>query len=672
MYRRKIKAGTKIALALTLVAMLWVGGSDKTTAIINNNGFIPVSHVNTLRDDRNSPTADDPNPPGGRNLNPSFYQSCSGVDDHNQQGSIFWLSPEDNPQSDELQLSNTTDTEEIQANFSGYVCDGALRADGSMDNTRLTRQNAIRESWFNYDGQPTVSITGPGDASGVTIARNPGQPYLRMGWNAMYSSPGYRWANQNFRPTRTLYTLSNLSSITMPGEYTINISVRQTVVVAFYVIDPGNPNSTRLRYYCQVRSPSGQSVQTNDGRDTWNQCESRTVQFRARLIVTGNEPLRCSRTPGGNVEPGTVVTVRGRGGARPYSWTVTGSPVGNTPSNPSPGNVADFTVSWPQAGTGTARVTDADGNTETCTVSIVSRPYHKVFGGDVIVGGRLNLDGSCSGTEANATLIGWYDGLEDRGSGTQLAAFALGIINNFASGQIRSPTTPNNLTFANTTGTFGGGFAAQNLDCSHDFWQHDAGSSIDLPYDTLGIFGGPDINGNAGERVYYRNGDLDTNTSFLGNIDIARAARVTLYVEGDLYIRRDILYAGGSYSSIDQIPSLRVVAKGNIYVHPSVTELNGLFVAGGTFSTCGTDGDDTAVKLISSCGQPLTVYGAVYADSILLKRTPGSLGQSVRAQGRGNPSPAERFIYTPELWLTSGFNSGEGDADSYYTLPPVL
>lgn len=309
------------------------------------------------------------------------------------------------------------------------------------------------------------------------------------------------------------------------------------------------------------------------------------------------------------------------------------------------GTRSNLVINTPGLHTGTyvVRVNEASNTPQTCTISVTvhDRPYFKVYGGDVHAGSGF---GEACATDAQARIIGWHNGA---GSGTQLAAFALNTITGFASGQARAATDYDHLTFANTSGTYGGNFAATNTICAADYW---------------------------GEAT----GVLTGNQTISGR-NLGMGTRQTIYVDGNAYISGSIRYAGGSYNDISQIPAFRLIVKGNIYVAPSVTELNGLFVAmpdggdTGRFYTCSNGfGRPTQTLLDSACQNPLTVYGSVVADLIKFNRSGGSLRHAGTGETWNSGGvPAEKFIYTPESWLTSEFTQG-GEAQSYRTLPPVL
>src|SRR5690606_4776520 len=91
--------------------------------------------------------------------------------------------------------------------------------------------------------------------------------------------------------------------------------------------------------------------------------------------------------------------------------------------------------------------------------------------------------------------------------------------------------------------------------------------------------------------AYQASGNVTVNVNPGG---IGAGRHVTIYVNGNAYISNNITYQSTTYGNIGQIPSFRLIVRGNIYVAPGVTELNGLYVAmsngtpnSGKFYTCG-------------------------------------------------------------------------------------
>ncbi len=361
-----------------------------------------------------------------------------------------------------------------------------------------------------------------------------------------------------------------------------------------------------------------------------------------------------------------------------------GSGSGTLP-NSSIGGASALPISIASAGTHTVEyivvVNGASNSPVTCTgsITVASKPYTRIYGGDVSVGKAAPQAGATSCSEnSGAQILGWQRriGLAYAGAGTQIAIFAINAIDQFASGQEWTPTNPKSLTFANAgnptaSSTYGGDLDSNNIPCAANYWQP-TGSALPVTIN-------PSTNG-----TFQSNGNTTINVNPAG---IGTGNQVTIYVDGNAYINGNITYAPTNYANISDIPSFRLIVKGNIYVAPTVTELHGTFVAvddgsntRGKFYTCSGDiRAPTQAELETPCRWNfLTVYGSVIADTIKLNRTGGTLSNANVSDAYNHNThmgagtgPAERFIYTPESWLTSEFNTG-GDAGSYKNQPPVL
>jgi hypothetical protein len=163
-------------------------------------------------------------------------------------------------------------------------------------------------------------------------------------------------------------------------------------------------------------------------------------------------------------------------------------------------------------------------------------------------------------------------------------------------------------------------------------------------------------------------------------------AEVYVVKNSDVYINGDITYA--PYSSVGQIPSFKlVVIGGNIYIGSGVHNLHGLYVAepdssgnGGTIYTCaGAAG--LPYKFSDAnyypgeynlCNSQLTIYGSFVAKHIDFLRSHGTLGAASMSDDYNSGTPAEKFIYSPEMWLPNGTDGGSFQPDTFQGLPPVL
>jgi len=309
-------------------------------------------------------------------------------------------------------------------------------------------------------------------------------------------------------------------------------------------------------------------------------------------------------------------------------------------------------------------------------VKIESKPYFRVYGGDVLAGAGNFYSGAptCS-RQADATIAGWNQGSPTyAGAGVQLAAQALGVIDEFASAVGQASGPPNTLSFANSgvLGSYGGTFGASP--CSPD----DA-------YDTTRLGGATSVSGSfdVGSAA---SGDYSSTSSLtiIGGT-LAPGTRQTVYVEGDVTITGSITYNPVFWSNPSEVPSFTVVAKGDIFILPAATQLDGTYVAqpgttvgsGGTIYTCAPGGTaPTLPGSLPGCETQLVVNGAFIAHNVRLLRTVGTL----RTNNGGNQelssstNIAEVFNFSPELYIRPPLNPGSSssDYDAITSLPPVL
>jgi hypothetical protein len=315
---------------------------------------------------------------------------------------------------------------------------------------------------------------------------------------------------------------------------------------------------------------------------------------------------------------------------------------------------------------------DGENNiTDEVSIEVASKPYIQAFSGDTSAGDSFTISNTCTQYGAgdiktfNKGLAGGY-----AGSGTQLAAMAKGTITEFVSGALRTsaPNKPIGLTFANSAAGTWGGSLVNSSQCITDYW---SGAPASPP------------------TAYTNNGST-----------IGLNTRTVVYVDGDANINGSIFYSGSGSSSwnMGNMPSFWLIVKGDINISNTVTELNGVYIAlprddgtKGNIYTC-TQGKDPAsngLAMATSCSNQLTVYGAVIARQIKLLRTYGTLSNSNAGESpstanhvcanSATPSStcaAERFIYSPDVWLSTptlgGSSSSSGIYDSISSLPPVL
>lgn len=290
------------------------------------------------------------------------------------------------------------------------------------------------------------------------------------------------------------------------------------------------------------------------------------------------------------------------------------------------------------------------------------KPYFHVYGGDV------NATASFSPcTTPNATTVNSYNvgtspnssGGNFTGSGSQLAIFARGAISEFVSDSQDGPL-PKSLTFGNTNAAglpWGGNLS--DLTCiPNDEWD-----KITAPAGSITI-------------------DLGFNDPDLTTVGPG-ANQKTAYVNGDVYITGPISYP--QPFSLSDVPSLKIVTTGNIFIQGSIPEISGTFMAKQKIYTCAAYGGSGLIapapeQMAQVCRTPLKIYGSFIADQVKLLRTAGSRYYSVAnpmsVLNSTDPGvPAELFLYTPDNWVRSLDGDTPGtpqSTQSILNLPPIL
>ncbi len=352
-----------------------------------------------------------------------------------------------------------------------------------------------------------------------------------------------------------------------------------------------------------------------------------------------------------------------------HSGTVTASPAG----------AGAITCTFGQTGAPPCFAKDpATGNCDFSGQSIEANPAIQAFRGDVIAGAPIFESGGCSTSGAgevqtyNQGSSGSY-----KGSGGQLGVMSRGSIIEFVSASLRtaSPTKPNGLSFSNTPTP--GNFAHLSLSCTNYFSDYDdavasttnAGFIANALPTTFGA-----------ERILSHRGNLiiPGYSPFPG--------KITVYVNGDLSVIGNIQYTNG-YASVASIPNVRFIVRGNIYISPNVTRLDGTYIAmpvdaanGGAVFTCspiGTSPEYDELKDNCAKATPLRFYGSVLAKYIHLHRLAGTSNDANIGADYNDPTlTGETFVESPLHWIVRPQTSGTAGQSTKYEsvtkLPPVL
>lgn len=329
-----------------------------------------------------------------------------------------------------------------------------------------------------------------------------------------------------------------------------------------------------------------------------------------------------------------------------------------------------------------------------------AKPYFKAFGGDVSAGGWINSGASsCSTADPNyqaptfSPIANQYRGgiltyanSTRHGSSTDFGAYALGLIEGSSGseyGFFSGPSGTNTLSFSNTnnaSGNYWGGYwagATPQVHCITDYYGTKQNSPTNLGTAASISIG----NLSSGQYIVTPVGASVDITSASGTIANGRA--ITLFVNGNAYITKNVRYTSG-YNT-DNVPKLAVIAKGEIYIDPSVDRIDGLYIAqptsgatGGNIWTChdGTNTSPDGYWVGSNCDNQLVINGALIAKQVVFLRVNGDLASAPNNESSNGNNIAEVINYTPSMVIGgSFFNPAASQVptiNSLISLPPVF
>lgn len=365
------------------------------------------------------------------------------------------------------------------------------------------------------------------------------------------------------------------------------------------------------------------------------------------------------------------------------------------------------------------------------------RPYFKTFGADVMTGGWFsegtvcNTDGAgntyqdaasasdnLSGGIISYTKSNGADPLAAGGASSEFAAFVMGLIEGntglnrgFYSNGISAGSKVASRTFANNSASatpWGGLFQDNQVNgvrqsyCIPDYYSK-------LPSSVIPVANGS-FDGTPSPGIY--KGTAPTGGNFVlrnGEIIIDAGRRVTVFIDGNLYINNNIRY---NLDTVNNIPKFTVVVRGSIYIGPEVTELNGFYIAQplpqcasgvspcsnnpvtgdtGIIWTCHPNNTDPVnyEYPVSNCHRKLTINGSLTAKQVNFLRIGSNDTADVAnattaddnllsAINTGNTRIAEVINYSPAIPLDGpffGYTNSAGQRnkiDSVISLPPVF
>ena len=304
-------------------------------------------------------------------------------------------------------------------------------------------------------------------------------------------------------------------------------------------------------------------------------------------------------------------------------------------------------------------------------------PYVSFYGNDVSAGAAFKRPSACVAGDGAGATISTNLNAANVGSSVQFAAFALGSINTFVSASQRTvaPTAPKGLSFANTTGTYGGVFGT-NPRCLDYYGTPPSPDTTTTAVNVAAIDG----------IKSYKPGGGTLTLSGTGNIPASK--HVTVYVEGNVVISSNLTTAPSGWTTTDSIPTFDLIVKGNIYVQNNVAQLDGWYIAQpkddgtkGEITTCAKPGGGlynlASSDLYVNCATQLVINGSFTAKKVHFLRTANSLRNGVAKEGAMASKAAEVFRFSPEAYLAKhalpqSAVAGVGSTDYYTTLPPVL
>lgn len=626
-------------------------------------------------------------------------------------GVVDWISPQGAPATSSVTVPYGASSVALQLNQLKFIC--AIIVHNNKDSSYVTDPGSIvTNKNFPNDRSPNADTPGQIDAASLMHYNSQinSATVTYAGVTKPLAAPPGGWSYLSIdRNNGSRYWLSNAVNFAYAPKGgiksgTVTVNFNETPISSYHTypgvtqcVSNGTPGPTGGVYTYNGKN----NVYKNNSVIGVNPTDfylCQTVNVPVSFTVAVSPAPKCNGvtlTPG-NVEPTEKYTIQANvsygdqaaaqviadnGGkvyiniTGPASYSESGATVTSggdltyTTSALGPSPAGNYTIKYGVSG-GTYGSID-------CTSSFVigNLPYFNVLGGDIVAGPGYGA--SCK-LDTTAGITSWnFDNANNTGyfgSGSQQAAIALGVISSFASslnanGSSSGVGPAAGLTLADNKPsgtTYGGKFGT--MACANDY----VGAVIS------NATGGIDY-ASRGKRTYAIKGPLTLSTASLGN-----GADVTLKVTGDVYITgTGITYQ--PYNTVADIPLFQLLVSGNIYISPTVSHLEGVYVAQpaqgraktGLLATCATSsGPINAVTDLTGppndpytiCNQKLTFVGAVSAAKLELGRTFGSLHS-----GKG---PAESFQYSPELWLAGwapvNGTTTVGSPQSITSLPPIL
>lgn len=346
---------------------------------------------------------------------------------------------------------------------------------------------------------------------------------------------------------------------------------------------------------------------------------------------------------------------------------------------------------------------------QTCRVVVNRYPYVKAFGGSIISGGSFQpvCTNKVGGIFARMRAIGSQPGMNESGSGGQLGAFG-NLVSGFASGDIGNGNpnpAPGQYLSPGGLGGIAGGTTQQTLAQNYNTSNYCMPNYWDMQFEdgakkvTMTNFGLNQINGNEGgaDNIQVLFPSTFPAVSIPGGGIKSYKNHKTYFIDKDLVINGNVEYhdasADPTYGNINNVPNFTIVVRGNIYIAPTVSRLDGLYISvqrndgsGGSIYTCAQNivPYTSASGVYTACrggygdgdtSSQLVFNGAVIAKNLILNRAVNTLANSTYKEASTATKASEVFNFAPEVYLSPPIfndNNGKGGYDSLGILPPIL
>jgi hypothetical protein len=264
----------------------------------------------------------------------------------------------------------------------------------------------------------------------------------------------------------------------------------------------------------------------------------------------------------------------------------------------------------------------------------------------------------------NGAIMGWSPPDNQPGASSLLGAFATGLIEGGG-----DPNPPNNYDFKTGLQSSGRALSFNNI--------QNFGLTTSFGG---GIFEGAPLRSHC--IPDYHTTKISSATEVLTGNQVITGRTINaggkqlIFVTGDVRITGNIIYGP---HNISDVPKFALVVRGDIYIEPAVSRLDGWYIAQptsgttkGVIWTCNNGQDPLPDSWIrNNCNNSLVVNGALTAKQINLSRIAGDVG---------NPAAAENFNFTSQMMLGGAFfkdqqqpsNNCRGCIHSLISLPPVF